>query len=347
MAEDRLPAVLGVRTAADVHRAADDILGVIDRLDDAAGALGPRCLPEVRFLGCGSSHLGGGIAAALLREVAGVPAAAVVASEAAFYRAGPAVPARGLSIAISRSGATSETLAAVRAHRRAGGGPVVALVCDPDSPLAGLCDEVVAVPEVKEGVVPQTRSVAAVLAFSLLLAGHAAGASPASAVRAALAELAAGRAARAAAAAARARSMRERLVVLGGGVRWWLAREVALKCTEMAALPTAAERLMEYPHGPIEALDERTTVVAVPTPEAAAVEGPVLDRIADLGGQVVRLDSGVDPGARAEPVARAARLIAQLSEGHLLAVELSRARGVDADTPAKLSAFVTLDQPCG
>lgn len=339
---------LGARTGDDLHSAPEVMLAVLDRLDGAAAALAPRCTGGVRFLGCGSSHLGGGLAAALLQRVAQAPAHAVVGSEAAFYVSG--LPPAPLALAMSRSGATSETLAAVQAHRQAGGGPVVALVCDPASPLASRADEVIAVPEAAEDVVAQTRSVATFLMFSVLLAGHAAGLSPAPAVRAGLQSLAATRPQRDARAAAAAPPGAGGIVVLGGGLRWWVAREMALKLIEMGQVPASTERVMEYPHGPVEGLDRSTTVVAFRSAEAAAVEGPVLDRLETLAGSVVRLgaDGSHDaPGASGASGSQAllldaVRLLGELHDGHLLALHTARARGIDADAPAQIASHITL-----
>ena len=72
---------LGARTAADIRSGPAVTLALLDRLDAAAAALAPRCSGGVTFLGCGSSHLGGGLAAHLLRSVAGLRAEAVVGSE--------------------------------------------------------------------------------------------------------------------------------------------------------------------------------------------------------------------------------------------------------------------------
>jgi len=343
---------LGARTADDLRSAPEVMLTVLDRLDGAAAALAPRCADGIRFLGCGSSHLGGGLAAALLQRLAHVPARAVVASEASFYV--PGLPPAPLAVAMSRSGATSETLEAVRTHREVGGGPVVALVCDPTSPLAAQADEVIGVPESNEAVVAQTRSVATFLMFSVLLAGHAAGLSPAAAVRAGLESLVSTRPQREAGAAEAAPAGPGRIVVLGGGLRWWVARETALKFVEMGQAPASAERLMEYPHGPIEGLDGTTTVVAFRSTEAATVEGPVLDRLDTLARDVVRLGAegststlGTSGASSASdsPTALlldAVRLFGELHDGHLLALHTSRARGIDADAPAEIAPYITL-----
>ncbi len=333
----------GASTAAELRTAPAVVAGLLGRLDAAATGLAGRTAGGVRFAGCGSSHLVGGLAATLVRQRAGVPADAVVASELAYGggaadRAGP----RPL-VAISRSGRTTETLAAVGAARSAGVESVLAVVCDARSPLAEAADSVVAMPEAAERAVAQTRSVAAALAFGVLLAERAAGRDGTAALRQALTAVGR-RQARWAGDAERiaGRAGPGRLVVLGGAERWWLAREAALKVTEMARVDAVAERVLEVPHGPIEGLTAADTVVVLPAPPGglARREAAVVRRLRDLVGALVVVGEdafGPGDGPAAEP------LPGQLHALHLLALALAVDRGVDADRPARLSPYLVLD----
>ncbi len=96
----------------------------------------PRDVDRVLLLGMGSSRFAAGVAATDLR-VAGIAAAAEPASVDASWPPDP----RTLVVAISATGASAETLDAVERYR--GRSPIVALVNDPASTLAGRADVVV------------------------------------------------------------------------------------------------------------------------------------------------------------------------------------------------------------
>lgn len=99
-------------------------------------AAAPRDVDRVLLLGMGSSRYAASIAAADLR-VAGIAAAAEPASVDASWPPDP----RTLVIAISATGESAETLDAV--ERYTGRSPIVAIVNEPASTLAGRADVVV------------------------------------------------------------------------------------------------------------------------------------------------------------------------------------------------------------
>jgi fructoselysine-6-P-deglycase FrlB-like protein len=99
-------------------------------------AAAPRDVDRVLLLGMGSSRFAASVAARDLR-VAGIAAAAEPATVDASWPPGP----RTLVVAISATGESAETLDAVERYR--GRSPVVALVNDPASTLAGRADVVV------------------------------------------------------------------------------------------------------------------------------------------------------------------------------------------------------------
>jgi fructoselysine-6-P-deglycase FrlB-like protein len=96
----------------------------------------PRDVDRVLLLGMGSSRYAASVAATDLR-VAGIAAAAEPASVDASWPPHP----RTLIVAISATGESAETLDAVERYR--GRSPVVALVNEPSSTLAGRADVVV------------------------------------------------------------------------------------------------------------------------------------------------------------------------------------------------------------
>lgn len=332
----------GELTTSELRSAPELVTSLLPRLDDAAARLVPEIERGARFVGCGSSHLVGGLAATLLRAV-GVDADAVVASETAGEVWHPRRPV----VAISRSGRTTETLEAVAVARNRGVETVVAVVCDPGSPLAQAADHVIDLAEATEEAVAQTRSVAAELAFALLLSARAGGRSDGVPIlRTTLAAINAAHERWSAEAGTIARQGSGRVLVLGGRERWWLAREAVLKLTEMGRVMASAERTLEVPHGPIEGVTVADTVVVLP--EAAGPssrETSVVRRLREVAGQVVVV--GVDAFAlpHDNPDSGAyGSVLRQLHAAHLLAVALADARGVDADHPARLTPHITLDE---
>ncbi len=91
----------------------------------------------MKILGCGSAYYVGQMGAALLEELARIPADAEAASE--FRYRNPVIEPDTLYVAVSQSGETIDTLLAVQEIRRKGG-RVVGLVNVVGSAIARECD---------------------------------------------------------------------------------------------------------------------------------------------------------------------------------------------------------------
>jgi glucosamine--fructose-6-phosphate aminotransferase (isomerizing) len=117
------------------------------RLDERFGTarldglnLGPRELRgfrRVKILGCGSAYYVGQIGAAMIEELARIPADAEPASE--FRYRNPIVEPDTLYVAVSQSGETADTAFAVQEVKRKGG-RIVGLVNVVGSTIARECD---------------------------------------------------------------------------------------------------------------------------------------------------------------------------------------------------------------
>jgi glutamine---fructose-6-phosphate transaminase (isomerizing) len=117
------------------------------RLDERFGTarldglnLGPRELRgfrRVKILGCGSAYYVGQIGAAMIEELARIPADAEPASE--FRYRNPIVEPDTLYVAVSQSGETADTAFAVQEVKRKGG-QIVGLVNVVGSTIARECD---------------------------------------------------------------------------------------------------------------------------------------------------------------------------------------------------------------
>ena len=96
-----------------------------------------RAVRRVKILGCGSAYYVGQMGAALIEELARIPADAEPASE--FRYRDPVIEPDTLYVAVSQSGETIDTLLAVQEVRRKGG-RVVGLVNVVGSAIARECD---------------------------------------------------------------------------------------------------------------------------------------------------------------------------------------------------------------
>ena len=117
-------------------------------------------LRQLMCVGCGSTYYLALSAASLLQSRTGVIARAFPASELLLNPRGAYVDGRSALIAISRSGATSETLRVVSDFKAKRLGKVVVLTNYADSPIAAQGDVVLAMAKGQEMSVAQTRSFA-------------------------------------------------------------------------------------------------------------------------------------------------------------------------------------------
>jgi fructoselysine-6-P-deglycase FrlB-like protein len=262
-----------------------------------SGALPARGL-RVAIVGCGTS-LFIAQAMAALREAAGHGETdAFPASEA------PAGRRYDLVVALSRSGTTSEVLAALDAL---GGAPTLTLTAAGGAPLASRADRAIVLDFADERSVVQTRFATTALALVRAHLCHAIDLVAADAEDALDAPLPA---------------EADRVAFLGTAWRVGLAREAALKARETAGLETEAHPALEYRHGPISAAGPRTLVWAL---------GPVPS------------DLATDIAATGATLERAARdPMADLVRAQRYAVRAALAAGRDPDRPPHVARSVVL-----
>ncbi|WP_066374367.1 glutamine--fructose-6-phosphate transaminase (isomerizing) [Herbidospora mongoliensis] len=128
-----------------------------------------RSFRRVKIIGCGSAYYSGQIGAQLIEELARIPADAEPASE--FRYRSPVVEADTLYVAISQSGETYDTLAAVQELKRKGG-RVLGIVNTVGSAIARECDGGVYLHAGPEVSVASTKAFTSTAAAFALLALH-------------------------------------------------------------------------------------------------------------------------------------------------------------------------------
>ncbi len=316
-----------------------------------------REIRRVKILGCGSAYYSGLLGAQLIEEMARIPADAEPASE--FRYRNPVVEADTLYIAVSQSGETYDTLAAVQELKRKGG-RVLGVVNAVGSAIARECEGGVylhAGPEISVTSTKTFTATAAVFALLALHLGRIHDLSPADGARitAGLRALP-GQITQILGEEERiAQTARELVRYQGmffiGRVRGWpVAREGAQKLKEVSYLHAEAYPASELKHGPLALVGpDLPTVAVVPDDdlldknlstlgEIRARSGPVLvvghrgfdSRLADQVLLVPRNEPELDPILLSVPL-------------QLLASHAAVALGNDVDKPRNLAKSVTVE----
>lgn len=314
-----------------------------------------RRFDRILLTGCGSTYYLAQAGAALFQQFVGVNASAYPASEIALMPDRVFVPnTTPLLIAVSRSGETTETIAAVRVFRERTHNPVVAITCDPNSQLAAAADFAVVIPEAQEQSLAQTRSFTSMLivvqAMAALLNGRE--------DLGALAPLGENAAVLMDNYNDLARTLGmdqriERFFFLGSGPLYGIACEAMLKMKEMSLSYSEAYHVLEFRHGPMAMVNDRALVVGLLSEEAYAQEAAVLNEMRGRGAQILaigahdnraELDSAVHVVKVDSTLPRWARPVTYLPVLQLMAYYRALSNGQDPDRPANLTFVISLDQ---
>jgi glutamine---fructose-6-phosphate transaminase (isomerizing) len=321
----------------------------------------PKCLSRLSIVACGTAHFAGQIGKYWIERFARLPVEVDVGSEYR-YREAP-VDKGGLTIFISQSGETADTLASLR-YVRENGGKTVGIINVPTSSLARLTDAIaptLAGPEIGVASTKAFTCQLAALAGLAISLGKARGTIDANAESALVAELVATpgliadalklepAAERLAQVIAQARDV----LYLGRGAAYPLALEGALKLKELTYIHAEAYAAGELKHGPIALVDESLPVIFI-APHDRVFEKTVsnMQEVAARGGRIILIgepravtDSAVEieqallmppTGAHFAPIVYAAPI-------QMLAYHTAVIMGKDADQPRNLAKSVTVE----
>ncbi len=342
----------------------ETLSGRIDELGGRAvlpeAALDFSRIERVLLVACGSSYHAALFGSTLLERLGQVPAEARVASELRYAEGvlGPDV----LTVAVSQSGETADTLAALR-EAAGRGRPTLAVTNVAGSRLAREADASLttrAGPEVGVAATKTFLTQMAALALLSLHAGQGRGTLSTADTRGALVALRE--------LAVRVQSVLDggpeigRLAVrlsrrplffyLGRGLGYPVALEGALKLKEVAYIPAEGFPAGELKHGPLALVGERTPVIALALPGPAYAK--MLSNLREVkarGAPVVAL--ALEGDAEAEACADEVLTLPpspELTAPFLAAVALqlfayhaARARGCPIDKPRHLAKSVTVE----
>jgi glucosamine--fructose-6-phosphate aminotransferase (isomerizing) len=327
---------------------------------------------RIQILACGTSRHAAQVGAYLLEQLAGIPTSVFYASE--FRYAPPPLSAHTLTIGVTQSGETADTLAALameQERRRAVADPAFAprllgITNRPESSLGRLVDQLLDIGAgIEVGVAATKTFLGQLLAFyGLALAfaerrgGGATGHGPEQ-----LRQLAAGLRAlpeqlrelvddhdRRCEQLAHLFADTQDVIFLGRGINFPIALEGALKLKEISYIHAEGYPAGEMKHGPIALLDARVPVVSI------AVPGTVFDKVLSNAQEAKARDAqliGVAPEcADAElfdtllPVPTVDELLSPLLTVipmQLLSYHIAAHRGLDVDQPRNLAKSVTVE----
>ncbi|ONH24422.1 glutamine--fructose-6-phosphate transaminase (isomerizing) [Pseudofrankia asymbiotica] len=337
------------------------------RIDDRfatahLGGLGlsPRETREIRrvvILGCGSAYLAGRLGAQLVEEVARIPAVAEPAAE--FRYRNPVIEPDTLYVAVSQSGETYDTLAAVQEVQRKGG-RVVGVVGKVGSAIARECGSGIYLHAGPEVSVTSTKTyTATAVAFALLALhlGRVRDLSPADGRRL-IAGLRAlpGQITEILASEERIRDVAARWasypgMLYVGRVRGAVvASEGALKLKEVAYLHAEAYPASELKHGPLALISpDRPVVAVIPDDELRDKNLGTVAEVKARDGQVLAVGHDLELKASADEVLvvpRNERELDPILLGiplQLLAYHAAVTLGHDVDRPRNLAKSVTVE----
>lgn len=304
------------------------------------------------FMGSGTSLYIAQSAAQSFMEITGLTATAIPTSEA-FLSPASSVPSAGPVVAfiISRSGTTSEALLAadfLRAHR--GNVTTVGITCNAGTDLEARCDHCIALPFATERSVVMTQSFTTMLLALQVVATLVANDTS---LREELGGLPAAFTAQLGATEGLAKRYGaspdyDTTIYLGLGPNQGLAEEGTLKLKEMTQSTCEAYNPLEFRHGPISIVDERTLVVLLEGVREAAYLADVERDLRQHGAHVVAVGPHAAPGANerlviGEGLSDLARCVLYLPFVQLLAYERALALALDPDRPRNLNQVVVLD----
>ncbi|TAJ72732.1 MAG: glutamine--fructose-6-phosphate transaminase (isomerizing) [Phenylobacterium sp.] len=318
-------------------------------------------LARIQIVACGTSYIAGLLGKYLIEQLADLPVDVEIASEFRYRQ--PALQADSLVVAMSQSGETADTLAALR-YCQARGMRSAAVVNAVESTMAREVDVVWPIHCGPEIGVASTKAFTAQVSVLTALAVAAARArgriDSAEEQRLVRVLLEAPRliaesieleeaVRRVAMEVSKARDV----LYLGRGPMYPLALEGALKLKEISYIHAEGYAAGELKHGPIALVDEQTPIVILaPSDSYFEKSASNMNEVMARGGQVIFI---TDPegqrhapaGARVVVTApRCDPLIAPLVYSppiQLLAYHVAVLKGADVDQPRNLAKSVTVE----
>ncbi len=326
-------------------------------------------LEQIQILACGTSWHAGLVGKYLLEQIAGIPTIVQYASE---FRYAPApLTANTLTIGVTQSGETADTLAALEMEKRRRFGQLpkyeprlLGITNRPESSLGNLVDQIIDTHAgIEIGVAATKTFVSQLLAFYCLALDLAWRRQTLTATRLeeilvglrqlpAQIELILESQERYIEELAHNFAETQDFIFLGRGINFPIALEGALKLKEISYIHAEGYPAGEMKHGPIALLDAKVPVVAI------AMPGNVYEKVLSNAQEAKARDArliGVTPMNDQEaaetfddllPVPAVEELLSPILTViplQLLAYHIAARRGLDVDQPRNLAKSVTVE----
>jgi len=311
------------------------------------------------FVACGSSYYLSRTIAAQWAKLLQVACTAVPASDLLF--APDEVTRRTGTrqvVFVSRSGKTTEVLRAAEWLKANASVRTIGVTCSSDSVLEELCTHTLKLPWADEKSMVMTRSFTSILLLFERLGAKFAGDAGLASALGDLPE----RTARwldVNADKIRAFGTKRRFadfVFLGQGAHYWLAREAALKLTEMSSSYAQAYHTLEFRHGPKSIASKDTLITFLLSDAAEAEESLLVGELKKLGAATFVVANRATPALRRhadllielgldEP--EYARIAMAAIPAQLLGLAVGLRKGLNPDVPRNLTRAVVLDSKNG
>ncbi len=318
-------------------------------------------LTRLTICGCGTAYFAGLMAKYWFERFAGLPVDVEIASE--FRYREPPLDASGLTIVVSQSGETADTLAALRCAK-AKGQKTLAIVNVASSTVARESDVVaptLAGPEIGVASTKAFTCQLAVFATLALAVGRARGTLDAETEARLVADLMAipGLMAQALKCESAVEHLAREIakvrdvLYLGRGTSYPLALEGALKLKEISYIHAEGYAAGELKHGPIALIDGDMPVIVI-APKDAVLEKTIsnMQEVAARGGRLILIGdealardfAGEAEAAIAMPdVAPEFAAMVYAAPIQLIAYHTAVVMGKDADQPRNLAKSVTVE----
>jgi glucosamine--fructose-6-phosphate aminotransferase (isomerizing) len=317
-------------------------------------------VPRITLSACGTAYYAGLVAKYWIERYARVPVEIDIASEMRYRE--PPLGSGGLSVFVSQSGETADTLATLR-HAKAEGERVVSIVNVRTSTIARESDALLptlAGPEIGVASTKAFTCQLAVLACLAIALGKARGVITAEAERdlvQALIEVPRHMSTilgneKQFKAIAHDLSKARDVLYLGRGTSYPLALEGALKLKEISYIHAEGYAAGELKHGPIALIDENVPVIVV-APQDDLFDKTVsnLQEVAARGGQVILVSDAAPEKVGCKLAAHITLPVASSFTNplicavpvQLLAYHTAVVMGTDVDQPRNLAKSVTVE----
>jgi glucosamine--fructose-6-phosphate aminotransferase (isomerizing) len=339
----------GKLTTEEIYSQPDALrkaLDIVSRESEQIGDFMYRHEYEQLILtGCGSTYYLSLAAAAVFRQLIGCQAIGLPASEIWLYSSS-SYPSKGkkLLIAVSRSGATTETIRACEAFKKHHEGEVITLSCYEDHPLAKLGDLNLVFPSGQEQSIAQTRAFSTLYLATISIAAiH----SDAKNVLANLMEVPDACDNLLAKHTPRIKNLSsntgfDRYYFLGSGIRYGLACELSLKMKEMALCHSEAFHFFEFRHGPKSMTTNSTLIIGLLSSENHTLESDVVYEMQEIGARCLTIGEGEAEISFASQFDPCSASLLYLPLGQVLALNRSITNGLNPDLPRNLDAVVRI-----